>query len=565
MIKETLLSTPNPKGGFQTLPFIIANEAFERMASVGLMPNMILYLTREYGMETARGVNILFIWSAATNFMPVIGAFLADSYVGRYHMISCGSIASLLGMFLLWLTTIFPPARFPHCHELSKNCLSPTTSQLLLLYSSFGFMSIGAGGIRSSSIAFGADQLKSGRDNLNSDGILRCYFSWYYVSVSISAIISVTCIVYIQDKLGWRVGFGVPCMLMLLSAVLFFVASPFYVKLKAKESLLTGFAQVVAASYKNRHIELSSQATNEYYHYKKGAVFVKPTETLRFLNRACIIRNPQQDLAPEGRASDPWSICTIYQVEELKSLIKVIPLWSSGIMLCVTLGQSSIAVLQATTMDRHITPSFQIPAGSFSFFMIFTITIWITLYDRMIIPVASKIVGKPTYLGLKQRMGTGLIFSSSSMASLAIIETIRRKRAIEEGFSDDPQGVVKMSAMWLLAYHILSGLAEAFNVIGQIEFYYSELPKSMSSVASSLAGAGMSAASLVSSLILSFVEDATKRGGKESWVSSNINRGHYDWYFCLLSGLSLLNFAYFLSCCKAYGPLKEKAIRCALQ
>ncbi|KAJ0031687.1 hypothetical protein Pint_12821 [Pistacia integerrima] len=282
MIKETLLSTPNPKGGFQTLPFIIANEAFERMASVGLMPNMILYLTREYGMETARGVNILFIWSAATNFMPVIGAFLADSYVGRYHMISCGSIASLLGMFLLWLTTIFPPARFPHCDELSKNCLSPTTSQLLLLYSSFGLMSIGAGGIRSSSIAFGADQLKSGRDNLNSDGILRSYFSWYYVSVSISAIISVTCIVYIQDKLGWRVGFGVPCMLMLLSAVLFFVASPFYVKLKAKESLLTGFAQVVAASYKNRHIELSSQATNEYYHYKKGAEFVKPTETLRY-------------------------------------------------------------------------------------------------------------------------------------------------------------------------------------------------------------------------------------------------------------------------------------------
>ncbi|KAJ0031688.1 hypothetical protein Pint_12820 [Pistacia integerrima] len=122
-----------------------------------------------------------------------------------------------------------------------------------------------------------------------------------------------------------------------------------------------------------------------------------------------------------------------------------------------------------------------------------------------------------------------------------------------------------MSAMWLLAYHILSGLAEAFNVIGQIEFYYSELPKSMSSVASSLAGAGMSAASLVSSLILSIVEDATKRGGKESWVSRNINRGHYDRYFCLLSGLSLLNFAYFLSCCKACGPLKEKAIRCALQ
>lgn len=187
----------------------------------------------------------------------------------------------LQGMFLLWFTTNFPPARFPHCDELSKNCISPTTAQLLLLYSSFGFMSFGAGGIRSSSLAFGADQLQSRGGNPNSEGILRSYFGWYYGAVSISAIIALTCIVYIQDRLGWQVGFGVPCMLMLLSAALFFLASPFYVKLKANKSLLTGFAQVIVASYRNRHIELSSQATNENYHYKKGAEFVKPTETLR--------------------------------------------------------------------------------------------------------------------------------------------------------------------------------------------------------------------------------------------------------------------------------------------
>jgi peptide/histidine transporter 3/4 len=78
---------------------VAANEAFERVASIGLMPNMILYLTRVYGMQIATAANVLFLWSAASNFMPILGAFLADSYVGRYRMIGFGSIVSLLVNF----------------------------------------------------------------------------------------------------------------------------------------------------------------------------------------------------------------------------------------------------------------------------------------------------------------------------------------------------------------------------------------------------------------------------------------------------------------------------------
>lgn len=80
---------------------LAANEAFEKLASLGLMPNMILYLTREYGMHAAAATNLLFLWSAATNFTPIIGAFVADSYMGRYSMIALGSIFSLLVLFFL--------------------------------------------------------------------------------------------------------------------------------------------------------------------------------------------------------------------------------------------------------------------------------------------------------------------------------------------------------------------------------------------------------------------------------------------------------------------------------
>ncbi|XP_048331579.1 protein NRT1/ PTR FAMILY 1.2-like [Ziziphus jujuba] len=554
-MKEPLLRNSNSKGGVRTLPFIIANEAFERVASHGLQPNMILYLTKEYALSAARAANILFLWSAATNFTPIVGAFLADSYMGRYSIIGFGSIISLLGMVLLWLTALIPQAR-PFCDRFSCTGASPATSQLLHLYSCFGLMSIGAGGIRSSSLAFGADQLDTG-NSLKDAGLLERFFSWYYVSITVSVFVAVSGIVYIQDNMGWEVGFGVPVLLMLLSAISFFLASPFYVKLKSNKSLLTSFAQVLVASYKNRDIQLSSCGTDDFYYHTKGTVS-RPSENLRFLNRACIIRNPQQNFTPDGKVSDPWSLCTVNQVDELKALIKVMPIWSTGVMMSVTMSQNSFPVLQATSMDRHVTSNFEIPAGSLGLFTMTSMIVWVALYNRIILPVASKIKGKSVRLSLKERMGIGIIICCIAMAVSGMVESIRREIAIQQGFSDEPEGVVNMSAMWLAPQNILLGIAESFNAIGQSEFFYTELPKSMSSIASALFILGMSVGNLASSFIMNTVDAITKRGNGESWVSSNINKGHYDYYCWLLGCLSFVNFLYFLACCKAYGPCKDE-------
>lgn len=72
------------------------NESFEKVASYGLMPNMILYLIGSYNMKTASASSILLMWSAISNVMAIFGAFLSDSYLGRFRVISLGSISSLL-------------------------------------------------------------------------------------------------------------------------------------------------------------------------------------------------------------------------------------------------------------------------------------------------------------------------------------------------------------------------------------------------------------------------------------------------------------------------------------
>ncbi|XP_027168057.1 protein NRT1/ PTR FAMILY 1.2-like [Coffea eugenioides] len=553
MDKKEKLSTTRRKGGLVTMPFIIANEAFEKVASYGVLPNMIFYLMKGYNLSFAKANYVLFLWSAATNFTPTLGAFLADSYLGRFLTISLGCIFSLLGMTVLWLTAMIPGAKPQSCN-LIPPCKSATAGQLGLLISSFGLMSIGAGGIRSASMAFGADQLDN-KDNPDNERVQESYFGWYYAATSISVLVAFTGIVYIQDKMGMKVGFGVPAILMFLSALLFFLASSFYIKHKATKSLLTGLVQVTVAAYKNRKLALPPLDSSSYHH-RKGSRNTGPTEKLMFLNKACVLRNPE-DVTPSGVALDPWSLCTVEQVEELKALIRVIPIWSTGIMMSINTSQSSFPVIQASSMNRHVTSNFQIPAGSFVMFMMITISGWLVLYDRAILPLASKIRGKPVRIGTKARMGIGLFFTGLSMVISGVVERVRRRKAIEQGFLNDPQALVDMSAMWLVPQYVAGGFAEAFNAIGQIEFYYSEFPRTMSSVASSLFGLGMAVANVLASAVLSTVDRYTKGEGKESWVSSNINKGRYENYYWLLSILSCVNLICFIICSWAYGPCAD--------
>jgi peptide/histidine transporter 3/4 len=65
------------------------------VASFGLQPNMILYLTKRYNMTAADGAMVIYLWSAMTNFLPISGAVLADVYLGRFRVIALGSIVSL--------------------------------------------------------------------------------------------------------------------------------------------------------------------------------------------------------------------------------------------------------------------------------------------------------------------------------------------------------------------------------------------------------------------------------------------------------------------------------------
>ncbi|KFK38969.1 hypothetical protein AALP_AA3G183300 [Arabis alpina] len=547
------------KGGLITMPFIIANEGFEKVASYGLLQNMILYLISDYGLGAVKGQTVLFMWVAATNFMPLVGAFLSDSYLGRFLTISIASLSSFLGMVVLWLTAMLPQVKPPPCVGTNCSSVTATSSQLALLYSAFALISIGSGGIRPCSLAFGADQLDN-KDNPKNERVLESFFGWYYACSSVAVLIAFTVIVYIQDHLGWRIGFGIPAILMLVAGILFVFGSPLYVKRNVSKSLFTGLAQVAVAAYVNRNLSLPDHNDSyDCYYHLKDSELKAPSDKLRFLNKACVINNHEEDIGSDGFSLNPWRLCTTDQVEELKALVKVIPVWSTGIMMSINVSQNSFQVLQANSMDRRLSSdsTFQIPAASFGMFTIIALISWVVLYDRAILPLASKIRGRPVRVSVKIRMGLGLFISFLAMAVSATVEHYRRKTAINQGLANNANATVNISAMWLIPQYVLHGLAEALTAIGQTEFFYTEFPKSMSSIAASLFGLGMAVANILASVILNVVKNSSKKGN-DSWIEDNINRGHYDYYYWILAILSFVNVIYYVVCSWSYGPTMDQ-------
>lgn len=535
-------------GGWRAMPFVLGNETFERLASIGMVANFMVFLLTQFNMDQVLASNVLNIWSGITNFAPLIGAYISDAHFGRFRTIAYATFSSFTGMLMLTLVAWLPQLHPPPCKVQPHQCIPPTKSQFGILAIALGFLSVGTGGIRPCSIPFGVDQFdadtEEGRRGINS------FFNWYYMSFTVVLIIALTLVVYIQDSISWVLGFGVPTILMLFAIVLFFVGTKLYVYVKPESSVFTGMVQVVVATYKKRKLKLPVDGV--YYDPPlKGKVVKKLplTNKFRFLNKAALIT--EGEFGPDGSNSNPWNLCSLQKVEETKCLFKIIPIWASGII-CFTaiVQQGTFTLSQALKMDRHLGPNFEIPAGSLTTISMITIALWIPVYDRVVVPSLRKVTRIEGGITLLQRMGIGMVFSILSMVVAGLIERMRRASALAHA---GPGGAAPLTVLWLAPQLMLMGFAEAFNIIGQIEFYNKEFPENMSSLANSLFSCTMAGASYLSAALVNIVHNTTgERGGRPDWLTKDINAGKVENLYFLIAGLGVLNLVYFLWAARGY-------------
>ena len=77
------------------------NETFERLANVGLLANFTVFLLTQFHMDQVSASNVINIWSGATSFLPLVGAYLCDAYIGRFLTIAFASFSVLLVRVLI--------------------------------------------------------------------------------------------------------------------------------------------------------------------------------------------------------------------------------------------------------------------------------------------------------------------------------------------------------------------------------------------------------------------------------------------------------------------------------
>ncbi|XP_020595090.1 protein NRT1/ PTR FAMILY 2.13-like, partial [Phalaenopsis equestris] len=442
------------------------------------------------------------------------------------------------GIVMLTLSASLPQLRPPKCPETDR-CPSPSPSRLAPLYFSMALLIAGAAGIRPCSLLFGVDQFdrstRHGRQSLNS------FYNWYYFSSCLALFFSMTFLVYIQNSISWPIGFGIPAALMLLAVILFFLGTPLYTHVVPQGSIFSGIAQVFVAAFRKRRLRLSSTALLHNPPPRHGLITKLPlTPKFRFLNNAAI-ELPGEVRIEDGSCARPWRLCSVQQIEEVKCLISITPIWISGVLFFTVLSQQwTFIVLQSMKMDRHIGPRFAIPPAAVSPFNLLALSIFLPIYDRILVPFLRRVTKLEQGITLLQRQGTGLLLSVLSMVLAGLVEWRRRERK------------TMMSVLWLSPQLTVMGVSEAFNYVGQIEFYNREFPEHLLTMGGSLVFLCLAGASYLSLFLVSVVRKVTGGEGRRSWLEDDLDQGRLDYYYYLIAVLGMLNFLYFLVCAKFY-------------
>lgn len=459
---------------------------------------------------------------------------------------------------MIQLTAAIKKLHPPHCGAKENNCQGPTPLQTAFLLTGFGLLIIGAGGIRPCNLAFGADQFnpstESGKRGINS------FFNWYFFTYTFAQMVSLTLIVYVQSNVSWSIGLAIPAALMLFSCLLFFMGTKIYVKVKPQGSPILGLAQVIVAAIRKRKLKQPEPPFGSLLRFVPPDSInsiLSHTNQFRCLDKAAII-TPEDQMNPDGSAANPWKLCTLQQVEEVKCITRVMPIWASAIIYHVTIVQMhTYIVFQALQSNRHLGKSnFQIPASSYIVFLMITFTLWIPIYDRILVPFLERITGKEGGITILQRMGIGIGLSIITMLAAGLVEEQRRNIALTKptlGVFPRKGEISSMSGLWLIAPLAIAGLAEAFMSVGQVEFYYKQFPENMRSIGGSLFFCGMAMSSYLSSFLVSIVHHTTKiRGKSRDWLSEDLNKGRLDYFYYMIAGLCALNLVYFLVCSRWY-------------
>ncbi|KAM3677663.1 solute carrier family 15 member 1 [Ammospiza maritima maritima] len=361
--------------------FIINSDFFERFSFFVTAGVLIIYCINFLRWDVRVTAAIYHTFVALCYLTPILGAIIADSWLGKFKTILYLSIVYITGQAVLTVSSINDLT--DHNQDGSPDNVAVHTALSMV---GLILIALGTGGIKPCVSAFGADQFEDDQENQRSK-----FFSYFYGNTAVASFISAIVIPRLMaSECGihskqqcYPLAFGVPAALMAVFLVVFVIGSRMYKKAKPQGNVMLEVSKCVGFAIKNRFRHRSKE-------------FPKREHWLDW-------------------ASDKYDKRLIAQIKMvLRVLFLYIPL---PMFWAVFDQQGSRWTLQATAMNGDF--GFQIQPEQMQIVKPILIFIIIPVADYLVYPLIKKC--KLNFTPLK-KMTVGMFLGSMAFVAAALVQ-----------------------------------------------------------------------------------------------------------------------------------------------
>jgi proton-dependent oligopeptide transporter, POT family len=197
----------HPKGLF----VLFFTEMWERFSYYGMRALLILYLTKHFLFGDQEGALIYGSYASLVYAMPVIGGLIADRYLGFRKAITFGAILLVCGHFgMAFEGPVASTVVLDGQTEVQRDGFYTQ-----VFYLSLAFIVVGVGFLKAN-ISTIVGQLYGIDDPRRDAG-----FTIFYMGINVGAFVATLLCAYLGETYGWRYGFGMAGIGMLIGLITF--------------------------------------------------------------------------------------------------------------------------------------------------------------------------------------------------------------------------------------------------------------------------------------------------------------------------------------------------------
>ncbi len=200
------------------IKYLAWNEGCERFSYYGMTSVLTIYMVQRLFLSDGEAESRFHLFVFAVYATPLLGAWLADRFLGRFRVILWLSLGYVLGHAVI--------AAFESREG---------------LYAGLALIALGAGGIKPCAAAFVGDQFTDEKRHL-----LKKVYDLYYWMINLGSTVSSLLIPVLLDRRGPRLAFAVPGLLMAGALAIFWAGRHRYVEVAPTGPNPHGFFRVVS-------------------------------------------------------------------------------------------------------------------------------------------------------------------------------------------------------------------------------------------------------------------------------------------------------------------------------